>query len=151
MSTHGVSDSYEYLDLFNILISKKIVGGEQELLSEYVIELNRFLEKAVKTKVERILIYVSGSLLKRKPALHQWFRDYLLPQLKYSEVKRIAFLSNSPVYPGRDVMIFGASPQIGVFVSKSEAIAWLVSLRLYPPTKFSHYKTNLASHNTNNQ
>lgn len=151
MSTHGVSDSYEYMDLFNILISKKNVGGDHELLSEYVIELNKFLDEAVKRKVECILIYVSGSLMKRKPALHQWFKDYLLPQLKYSEVKRIAFLANSPIYPDRDVMIFGAIPQIGIFVSKSEAIAWLVSLRLYRPAKFSHYKKGLVFRNTTNQ
>ncbi|MDY0342152.1 MAG: hypothetical protein RBR28_01170 [Lentimicrobium sp.] len=145
MSIHGPSGNYEYLKLFNLLISNKHIIGEQEFLSEYVLELQYFFKEAVNKRVENVIIHVSARLFQRRPAFHHWLKNYLLPQLTQSEIKKIAFVLNSIIYSGQEVMISGTTPQIGVFISKSEAIAWLSSLSPHQITREHPYSKNYYS------
>lgn len=139
MGIHEPSGKYEYLKLFNLLISNKDIIGEQEFLSEYINELQHFIKEVIKKRTENVIIYISATLFRRKPVLHHWLKNYLLPQLKNSKVKRIAFISNAAVYPEQEIVIFSQNPMMGVFISKPEAIAWLVSLRPHNLSRLHEY------------
>ncbi|HAH57300.1 MAG TPA: hypothetical protein DCL86_04070 [Bacteroidales bacterium] len=131
MSIHGPPGKYEYFKLFDLLISNKQLIGEHEFLSEYVMELQHFFVEAVNKQVENVIVHVSARLMEGRPAFHHWLKNYLLPQLRCSKIKKIAFVVKPTIYHCQQTMIMGSVPQVGIFISKSMAVAWLSSLNFH--------------------
>ncbi|GAB1405612.1 hypothetical protein MASR1M74_27930 [Lentimicrobium sp.] len=129
MKVNDTNDAYEYLQWFNLLVSNRKIIGDKELLPEYLVELHQFIKEATSKQVENIMIHVSGELVKQKPVFQRWVGFTLLPILKESRIKKIAFVLNSTNNSINMDTVLNTTPLLGLFSTKPDALAWISSLK----------------------
>ncbi len=124
----NLRSQFEYISKFKLLISKAR-PETQGSFTDYTLFFFSFLREAELHPVENIIISSPAMPEEFSRKLHNWFNDYILPQLRHLGVNRIAIVCGSPQCknPGSPVF-YGKNPETGLFPSMPEAKAWIAGL-----------------------